>query len=287
MRKLSQSSLKRLSVGMCYLVLAAIWSWVSFQTNNFESESGYFEINALLKFKILFSVAVLWGHLLFDQYRLRSPNPWLFPLSLFLVGWSVIDKLFNAASLYYGLLIGADILIWSLLISEIIETTGAVFRFWRQIPKVNYAMFSDVWSKISNDLFKLGIWISVLLMLIFYYLVSFFMIDALLYSRLLLIPLILIGAALYLIIFGKIKAWVGSDLREIDGELVRCLSWDQVKEDPQLPQKTAWFQYLTLIRNYLKDLQRPVLLLKPCLLYMICIVIILSLPYFWGRVIEL
>lgn len=286
-RKFSQSSLKMLTIGMLYLLITLCWTWVSFQTNRFESGSGYFEINTLLKFKILLSASVLGGRLLFNQYRLGPLNPWILPLSLFLVGWSVFDKLANAENLQYGLLIGGDIIIWSLIISEISETMAAVFRFWKRLPKVNYAMFSDIWSKLSNDLFKLGIWLTVLLGLTFFYLVNFFMIDALLYSRLLLTPLIVIGTALYLLIFSKINSWISGDLSEIEGELDAQLNWRQLKDDPQLSEKTAWFQYLTLIRNYLKDLQKPVWLLKPCLLYIVCSALILTLPYFFGRVIEL
>lgn len=286
-RKLSQSSLKLLALGIGSLLITVIWMWISFQTNRFESESGYFEINALIRFKIFFPIVVLVGRLLFNQYRSGPPNPWTFPLSLLLVGWSVFDKLAKAVNLDYGLLIGADIIIWSLMISEIIETSSAVFRFWKRLPKVNYAMFDDIWSKLSNDLFKLGIWLTALLGLIHFYLVSFFMIDALLYSRLLLIPLPVIGGSLYSLIFSKLKAWVAIDLNEIETELGAQLNWRQVKGDPDLSAKTAWFQHLTLIRNYLKDLQKPVLLLKPCLLYMVCMAIILGLPYFFGRVIEL
>lgn len=286
-RKLSRPSLKLLSVGTCYLILIIIWSWISFQTNRFESESGYFEINALIRFKIFFPIVVLMGRLLFNQYRSGSPNPWAFPISLFLVGWSVFDKLAKVVNLDYGLLIGADIIIWSLMISEIIETSSAVFRFWIRLPKINYAMFRDIWSKLGNDLFKFGIWLTALLGLALFYLVSFFMIDALLYSRLLLIPLPVIGGLLYSLIFSKLKAWVAIDLNEVETELGAQLNWPQLKGDPDLSAKTVWFQYLTLIRDYLKDLQRPVLLLKPCLLYMVCMAIILGLPYFFGRVIEL
>lgn len=286
-RKLSRSSLKLLVIGSCYLLVTLAWIWISLQIKGFERESGYFELNALLKFKILLSASVLAGRLLFNQYRLSPPHPGIIPFSLFLVGWSVFDKLASAVNLYYALLIGADIIVWSLLISEIAETMTAVFRFWKRLPKVSYAMFSDIWSKLSNDLLKLGIWLTALLGLTFYYLVNFFMIDALLYSRLLIIPLILIGTALYSLIFSKIKAWVDSDLFEIDNQLNAVIDWRQLKGDPELSQKTAWFQYLILIRNYLKDLQKPVMLVKPCLLYILCTVLILNLPYFFGRVIEL
>ncbi len=286
-RKLSQSSVKLLLVVIGYLVITIIWSWVSFQTNHFESEGGYFEINALLKFKVLLPAAVLMGRWLFDHYRLGPPNPWFIPLSLFLVGWTVFDKLINAVNLHYALLIGADVIIWSFLISETVETINIVFRFWRRLPKVSYAMLSDIWSKLGKDLFKLGIWLTFLVGLTFFYLVNFFLIDALLYSKLLLIPLGVTGAALYLLIFSKINAWVSSDLGEIDNQLNALLNWDQVRADPDLLQKTAWLQYLTLSRNYLKDLQKPVLLLKSGLLYLVCTALILSLPYFFGRVIEL
>jgi len=241
----------------------------------------------LLKFKILFPAVAFMGRLLFVQYRTRPINSWIFPVSLFIVGWSVFDKLVTAQNLHYSLLIGTDIIIWSLIISDIIETLITVFRYWEGFSKVNYGVINEIWSKLSDDLFKLGIWLTVLLGLIFYYLVSFFLVDAILYSYLLLMPLLVIGAALYLLIFNKINTWIRDDLILIDGELSHQLDWDQVKDDPALPQKTLWFQYLSLIRNYLKELQRPVILVKSFLLYILGAVFILSLPYFFGRVIEL
>ncbi len=286
--KLSQSTIKLLSIGSFYLVLTVIWSLVSLQINTFESQRGYFEIDALLKFKILFPAAVFMGRFIFfNKYRLSPANYWVFPISLFLVGWSDFEKLVNAANIYYCLLLAADITLWAIFIKDTIETVRAVFRFWKLLPKVNYAMFNDIWTKVGNDLFKLGIWLTALLGLIFFYLVSFFMVDALLYSYLLLIPLILIGASLYLLILGKIKAWVSDDLAVIDGELSEQLNLEKAKVDPDLAQKTVWIQYLTLIRTYLKDLERPVWLLRTFILYLGCSGFILCLPYFFGRVIEL
>lgn len=285
--KLSQPTLKLCSIGTFYLIIAFIWPRISLQINSFEGLRGYFDTKALLKFKILFPAVAFMGHLLFAQYRTRPTISWLFPLSLFIVGWSVFDKLDKAINLHYSLLIGADIIIWSLVISDLIQTLTAIFRYWEGFVKVNYAVISEIWSKLSDDLFKLGIWLTVLLGLIFYYLVSFFLVDAILYSYLLLMPLLIIGAALYLLIFKKINTWIRDDLILIDGELSHQLDWEQVKNDPALPQKTVWFQYLSLIRNYLKELQKPVILLKSFLLYIFSAIFILSLPYFFGRVIEL
>jgi len=255
--------------------------------NSIENQNGYFEIGALLQFKIILPAVVFGGRfLLFSKYRLGPSNPWVFPLSLFWAGGSVLGKLLSAANIDYGLLIAADIIIWAFLIKETSEIIRTIFSFWWSLPKVNYAMFVDIWTKLGNDLIKLGIWLTIILGLGFFYLVNFFMVDALLYSFLLLTPLVVIGTSLYLTIFSKIKTWVRGDLALINGELAGQLNWDQVKDDPDLPQKIAWFQYLTLIRNYLKDLEKPALLLKLFLLYLACSGLILSLPYFFGRVIE-
>lgn len=286
-RKLSHSNLTLVSGGLIYLLLTIVWVLVSLKINNIESQNGYFEIGALLQFKTILPAVVFGGRfLLFSKYRLGPANPWVFPLCLFLVGGSIFDKLLSATNIGYGLLIAADIIIWAFLIKETYETIRTIFSFWRSLPKVNYAMFVDIWAKLGNDLIKLGLWLTSLSGLAFFYLVSFFMVDALLYGYLLLTPLVVIGASLYLTIFSKIKTWVQGDLAIIDGELVGQLNWDQVKDDPDLSQRIAWFQYLTLIRNYLKDLEKPALLLKLFLLYLVCSGLILSLPYFFGRVIE-
>lgn len=286
-RKLSGSTFTLLSGGTFYLILTIIWSLITLKINSFESQSGYFEIGALLQFKIILPAAIFMGRfLLFNKYRLGLSNPWIFPICLFWTGGSVFNKLAGAVNICYGLLIATDIIIWAFLIKETFETIRTVFRFWRLLPKVNYAMFVEIWAKLGNDLFKLGLWLTIIIGLAFFYLVSFFMVDALLYSYLLLTPLIVIGASLYWLIFNKLKTWVRGDLVAIDGELVEQLNWGQVRNDPDLPQRTAWFQYLILIRDYLKSLQRPVLLLKTFLLYMGCSGLILSLPYFFGRVIE-
>ena len=285
--KLSQSTLKLCAIGTLSLIIALIWPWISLQTNSFEGLSGYFDIKALFKFKILFPAAAFMGHLFFAQYRTRPTNPWIFPLSIFIVGWSVFDKLVKASNFQYSLLIGADILIWSLVVSDLFQTLTAIFGYWEGFEKVNYAVISEIWSKLSDDLFKLGIWLTVLLGLTFYYLVSFFLVDAIFYSYILSMPLLVIGTALYLLIFKKINTWIQDDLMVIDGELSYHLDWEQVKDDPELPQKTIWVQYLSLIRNYLKGLQQPVILLKSFLLYILGAVFILCLPYFFGRVVEL
>ncbi len=286
-RKLSQANLTLLSRGIFYLALTIIWSLVSLKINSIESQSGYFEIRPLLQFKAILPAAIFGGrYLLFGRYRLGPSNPWIFPLSLFLAGGSVFDKLLSAANIGYVLMIAADMLIWAFLINETAETLRTVFRFWKSLPKVNYAMFIDIWAKLNNDLFKLSLWLTSLVGLTFFYLVSFFMVDALLYSYLLLTPLVATGASLYLLMYSKIKAWVNNDLTLIDAELAVQLDWDQVKGDPELPQRVAWFQYLSLIRNYLKDLEKPALLIRLFLLYLACSGLILCLPYFFGRVIE-
>ncbi len=278
---------KLISSCIVYLLITIIWSLVTIKTNSYESQNGYFEINALLKFKILLPAVVYGGRfLLFAKYRLGRNNLWFFPLSLFLVGWSVFHKLTSTVDVGYSLLIITDSIIWAFIIKEIAETVRTIIIFWKDIPRINYAVFIEIWARIENDLIRLGIWLTILIGLCFYYLVSFFIVDALFYSYLLLTPLFGCGFLLYGLLFTKIKIWIGSDLAVIDGELVVQLDWRSVKDDPELPQRTAWFQYLTLIRNYLKELQRPVFLLKPLLFYIVFSVLILSLPYFLGRVIE-
>lgn len=285
--KVSQAKLRILINVITYLLLTILWSIVTLKMNDYESQNGYFEINALMQFKILLPVVVFWGRcLLFNEYRLGRKNPLVFLLTLFSVVWSTFDKLIGETSVGYRLLIMADILVWAFLIKETLEALRGMIGYWIDLPKTNYAMINEIWAKIEKDLIKLGIWLTLLVGLSFFYLVSFFIVDALFYSYLFLIPLLGCGLFLYGLLHSKIKIWVRHDLVLIDSELVDQLNWEMAKDDPDLPQITAWFQYLTLIKNYLKQLQRPVLLLKLFLFYLGYSGLILSLPYFFGRVIE-
>lgn len=270
-----------------YLLLTIIWSVVTLKMNNYESQSGYFEINALMQFKILLPMVVFLGRcLLFNEYRFGRKNPLVFLMFLFLVGWSDFEKLIGAINVGYRLLILADILVWVFLIKETLEAIRGMIGYWVDLPKTNYAMINEIWAKIEKDLIKLGSWLTLLVGLSFFYLVSFFMVDAIFYSYLLLIPLLGCGLFLYGLIHSKIKTWVRHDLALIDSELAEQLDWEMSKDDPDLPRITAWFQYLTLVRNYLNQLQRPVLLLKLFLFYLGYSGLVLCLPYFFGRVIP-
>ncbi|NLY74917.1 MAG: hypothetical protein GX075_06400 [Firmicutes bacterium] len=275
------------SGGVFYLLLAAVWVLVSLKMILLESQSAYLESGPLLQFKILLPAVVYGGRfLLFFKYRGRSAGPWLFPACLAAVVVSVCDKFAMIGNLFHGLLVVLDILIWAFLINDILELIYALFYYWRTLPKVNYAMVGEIWDQLRADLFRLGIWLTSLMGLTFYYLVGFFMVDAVVYSYLLLTPLLISGTALYWLTYSKIQAWVRSDLAEIDAELTARFDWKQVKDDPELPQLTKWLEYLLLIRNYLNLFQRPVFLIKSLLLYSGCSALILSLPYFFGRVIE-
>lgn len=285
--KISQTKLRIIINAVIYLLLAILWSVVTLKMNNYESQSGYFEINALMKFKIFLPMVVFLGRcLLFNEYRLGRKNPLVFLMALFLVGWSAFEKLIDTTNVGYRLIIMTDILVWTFLIKETLETIRGMIGYWIDLPKTNYAMINEIWAKIEKDLIKLGIWLTLLMGLSFFYLVSFFIVDAIFYSYLFLIPLLGSGLFLYGLLHSKIKIWVRHDLVLIDSELVEQLNWEMTKDDPDLPQITAWFQYLTLVRNYLNQLQRPVLLLKLFLFYLGYSGLVLSLPYFFGRVIE-
>ncbi|NLW49110.1 MAG: hypothetical protein GXY86_17480 [Firmicutes bacterium] len=285
--KLSRLNLRLLSNVIFYLLVTIIWSLVTLKMNSYESQSGYFEIKALMQFKILLPVVVFWGRcLLFDQYRQGRKNVLNFLLALFLVGWSVFDKLIGIKNWGYGLLVGTDLIIWAFLIKETFETVSEIISYWKDLPKTNYALIKVIWAKIEQDLIRLGIWITSLIGLGFFYLVSFFIVDALFCSCLLLIPLLGSALLIYGLLFSKIKSWVSGDLALIDSELVEQLDWNTAKEDPELPQRIAWFQYLTLIKSYLNQLQQPAILVKSLLFYSLDSGLILSLPYLFGRVIE-
>lgn len=285
--ELSRANLRLLSNVIFYLLATIIWSLVTLKMNSYESQNGYFEVNALMQFKILLPVVVFWGRsLLFNEYRQGRRNLLNFALALFLVGWSVFDKLSGIKNLSYGLVVGVDIIIWAFLIRETFETISEIISYWRDLPKTNYALINAIWAKIEKDLIRLGIWLTCLIGLAFFYLVSFFIVDALFYSYLLLIPLFGSALFIYSLLSSKVKSWVKGDLALIDSELAEQLDWNKALEDPELPQRIAWFQYLTLIRNYLNQIQQPALLVKSFFFYIVYGGLILSLPYLFERVIE-
>jgi phosphate starvation-inducible membrane PsiE len=167
---LSRVNLRLLSNAMIYLLVTILWSLVTLKMNSYESQSGYFQINPLMQFKIILPAVVFWGRrLLFNEYRQGRRNPLVFLLALFLVGWSVFNKLINIEDLSYGLLVAADIITWVFLIRETVETIREIVSYWKDLPRINYALVNEIWTKIEKDLIRFGIWLTSLIGLSFFY----------------------------------------------------------------------------------------------------------------------
>jgi hypothetical protein len=272
---------------ICYLALTLSWALISIGLYGFEGNRSYFEIKAVLLFKIIFAAVIFLGRqLLFTKYRRQKWLGWLFAIFFMVTlgtqGESVLKAQLNW--IYILLKIG-DALVWGIFMAVFIESLGALFGFWRQTKKISVSFWGEFWQVAGQDIFSLGIWLTLLAGLGYYYVTSFYLIDTLFYSYLLLAPVLVMGLGLYIIIRTKVNSWFHEDINLLDQEIDTYLQW-QSFEEPQFTQKLPRLEYLTLIRSYLIYKSNLKIPWKVWGGYLLFTVFILALPYIFGLVIE-
>lgn len=269
--------------GGYFLLLGLLWGFISSGLYFFEGSRSYFEIKAVWQFKIiLVAVAFLGRYLLFSRYRDLKLMKWLF-IVLFLVFTVMVCTI--KSYWFYRLLKVADALAWVLLITVCAETIGALFYSWINL-KISIAELPGLWNRLWQELTALGIFLTLLAGLAYYYLISFYLVDSLAYSYLLAVLVALTGAGLFLMMFSKVNAFLRRKLIDLDRELYPYMEWDLVSEDPGLARKLLALEYLVLIRETVVKMCRPSIPLKVVGGYAACVGFILYLPYLFGLVIE-
>jgi hypothetical protein len=273
---------------VCCLALILIWGLISIGLYCYEGSRSYFEIKNVLLFKIILVAVIFLGrYLLFTKHRRYKGLKWLFGVVfLIAIGIQADGVLRTQLKWIYLLLKICDAFVWTIFITLLLEVFGALFRFWNRIEKVSAAKMEHIWQVFQQETIALGILLTFLMGLIYYYLTSFYLIDALFYSYLLLLPVLVTGLGLYATIRAKFQGWLRQDLSLLDQEIDTYLQWQQFKVEPEISQKILWLQYLTNIRSYLLQVRRLLFPWKIFSSYLVFSAFILILPYIFGVVIE-
>jgi hypothetical protein len=265
-----------------------IWMFISIGLHFFEGSQSYFELKAVLIFKlILVAVIYLGRYLLLAQYRRPGGLIWLFGIVFLLAASAQAGSIIKAGFIFgYILLKAADALVWGIFVAILLENILGLFRFWHQPQKISASLLNQIWKSARQDIIALGILLTLLAGLLYYYLISFYLLDTLFYSYLLVVLVLLIGLGFYIMIHLRLHAQLQCDIGELDREIDSYLLWQGFKEDPDLHQKVLQLRYLTLIRNYLAQIGRPRFLWQIWGSYLLFSAFILILPYIFGLAVE-
>jgi hypothetical protein len=273
---------------ICCLVLTVLWMVLSIGLYYSEGSGSYFEIKAILIFKILLT-ALIFGarYLLFTQYRWSRWLGWLFGITFLIAlggqGVYVVKAGFHWS---YVLLKIFDAAAWGLFIAMLLEPLLALFRHWYYLKKIDIWQSGQLWKSVWLEIIRLGVLMTLLAGLSYYYLTSFYLLDTLFYSYLLLVPLFSAGIGLYIIIQCKVNCWLRQELYQLDQEIGGYIQWQCYKDEADLNSQLISLEYLTLIRNYIAEISRPRFPWKAGGIYLLFIGFILALPYIFGFAVE-
>lgn len=269
-----------------FLVLALVWIVVTLGISGLEKATQ--EIRAFLESKILLVALVFLGkYLFFPHYRNEQLLKWIFPAIFLLFFGCVAGKVaVKELPWFYYLLVIADIGLWAYFIAEYLEIIGLVIARWNDLEIEDPTIFLPLWQRLWKEILKTGFLLTIAASLIYFYLVSSFLVDTVFYSYLLLVPILTVSLVLYLGTYAKIQKWVGQELQLIDHELSVYLGWSNFKGQTDFRNELPWVEYLFQVRNYLYIGRKPVFSVSTLIWYLFLIGFILALPYLFGIAIE-
>ncbi|HEY8464322.1 MAG TPA: hypothetical protein VIM29_09935 [Bacillota bacterium] len=274
--------------GMVFLGITLSWVLVSFSLSMMEQAGCVlFELLPIVQCKVLVVAIVFAGrYFLFPQYRLEGKSRWICGLLFLILGGAAmirVEKMFQW--LYCGLVV-TDTFLWALVFTMMIETGGALFAYWANaFATAEPGMITGCWQGLWSDAIKLGIWLTFLAGLAFFYLVSFYWLDVIFYSRFLVILFLIIEFSLLGIGYWRSQQKFSSKLALIDCELNLLLKWRNL-ESGELQGLLPRLHYLLLTREVLSRLSRPVLPLSALIMGLSCGGFLYYLPDLIGIVIK-
>jgi hypothetical protein len=265
-----------------------IWVLISMGLYACEEPKSYFDIQSILGFKIIFVAVIFLGrYLLFPQYRRQTCfGRFLFLGILIALCAQSSDIVKAGTNGLYILLKVVDAFVWGLFVALFFENMEGLFSFWRHSQKKNVSLFNPLLETLRQDTISLGIMLTLLAGLLYYYLTSFYLLDTLFYNYLILALVLVTGLGFYFLVQIKLNRWVKQDIGLIDQEIDNYLEWQQFKQDSGLNQKIVWLEYLTIIRNYLTQKGRPKFPWQIWGSYLLFSCFILVLPYIFGLAIQ-
>ena len=197
--------------GIAWLLLVLSWVIVTLGLFFFTG-AATFAIKTGLQFKIFFAVIVFLGrYYLLPQHRDRRYRFWWFGGALLMM----VGLEGNLAAKGSGQLLltlvgrGFDAVIWAVFIALFLETLGGLFRFWFTVKWSWLAELTALWAKFEHEMAALGIFLTLLAGLVFYYLMSLFIFDAFMYSYVLVGLVVLISGTLFSGLILKLTAGPG------------------------------------------------------------------------------
>ncbi len=265
--------------GIFYLGLTVMWLLLTLI--QIAPESRHF-LQGILCNKLFWVMLLFTGsYLLFPHQINQKGERYLFGgIFLMLLLGKVI--LHNSAWSLVGFLVsGADLLIWAYCLSKILILLGGVYQQWWGMNLQQPVIFSLIWQHLWQTLAKFGLFLSLILVNLYYYLVNIFIIDTIFYSYF--FGAILLGAALalYAIWYGKLKRWVLEQIVSLDQRLL--LLWEKENDEGEaLPR----LRYLIMKRDYLLKLTKLAGSYQVSFYYLLYLALILALPYLLGVVVE-
>jgi hypothetical protein len=271
-----------------YAALLVLWMAVSVGLNAVERGGPVFGLTAVILSKVLFCVIVVVGRLyLFPHYRVECGMGLLFALLVLILCGAGIPRIGNAFSWYYRLLVLADTVVWAFYLTLLVEVLYALGVHWSRVRPENYRELNilGLWRCFWTDLLYLGIWITLLLGLAFYYLVNFYVMDVIFYSRLLAGILAGCGLFFFAAARSRVNGWFREEIGLLDQKIGAFLDWPNVDARIAATDLPV-YRYLLLTREYFKCLQRTTIFPGALLFYLLCVVLLLSLPLWAGTVIK-
>ena len=273
-----------------YLVFLLIWFLFSIELYGHEGPRSYFELSAVFVSKFwLVALVFLCRQLLFPE----SGWPVCFRILLILFslgffGLELTKMMEYKAAWLYGLCVLGDGLCWSVALASFFDNLGMIYRFWI-LWQPSLTDYEVIRLRFQSDLLKLGLVWMAGLGLIYSYLVNFYLVDSVLYSRITAgIDLLLILSFLVLYCT-KIRCWSFSEIRAIDGELKPFLDWRPAYRDGGygiIADCGVKLNYLWLVRSYWDKMKWPRVSLWIYLVLLGLAALPFTFPRIFGVVIE-
>ncbi|GEM_PF-2381074 len=267
-----------------YLGLCLMWVVVTLASAKLTGQLlPVYKLQVLLLIKaFVVAIVYLGRYQLFGEYRNTATRKWLvLAFFLLLLGKRLMG--FNMLSgLFYIFLELLDCSLGSLCYGLIAEVIFALFDFWFKLQPVSVESYYHLWSKFWRDCFFLGLWLTIIIFLLYINLFNFYIINVVAYGYLLVTVLFLSGIALFAVLFSKLAALVNKEVNELDQKLAQLIDW---KQSDGSESKTVQFNYLLQLRAYLQNFKIPYFSITTIISYLTFGLLILILPYCFGMVI--
>jgi hypothetical protein len=286
-----------------YLSLGVIWFFLS--RGIYSSQLNYLELRIMLFCQSgLVAIVYLGRHLLIRDARSPRFFKWVAGLFLFVflglkftqgVIWTpvcpwisgIVIQPFSWPKLFLILFEG---LITSVFVALFIEIIVSVYQCWCKLPRFAPDVTCQYWNRVGSENVKLGLLVTLGMILAYFYIINFLLADTVLYSYLLAIPVLSTGAGLFWVFAKKVSGWRDAEIQAIDRELAPLIAWEKYMKGNELAFKAesvvARVQYLQIIREYLRQMKQPHISWWVIVLYALFCGTILCLPYVLNVVIE-